>query len=178
MSLDLEFNFKIDKPISVISREIRKFFKGKKKLILSWNNEVYYKIKKIEISEISSELKKIGLFTVSFILDPYSYLISNFWLDITSLKEINNIYDLSLPLLRVTGSGNINIQINNNQISLKSVSGIVIIDGENMLCYTSEKLNFNKNMTGYYPEIIEGENTLSFEGNITKIELLPNWRYL
>ena len=91
MSLDLEFNFKIDKPISVISREIRKFFKGKKKLILSWNNEVYYKIKKIEISEISSELKKIGLFTVSFILDPYSYLISNFWLDITSLKEINNI---------------------------------------------------------------------------------------
>ncbi|HAT4156189.1 hypothetical protein OEG88_06165 [Clostridium perfringens] len=178
MSLDLEFNFKIDKPISVISREIRKFFKGKKKLILSWNNEVYYKIKKIEISEISSELKKIGLFTVSFILDPYSYLISNLWLDITSLKEINNIYDLSLPLLRITGYGNINIQINTNQISLKSVSGIVIIDGENMLCYTSEKLNFNKNMTGYYPEIIEGKNTLSFEGNITKIELLPNWRYL
>lgn len=178
MPLDLEFNFKIDKPISVISREIRKFFKGKKKLILSWNNEVYYKIKKIEISEISSELKKIGLFTVSFILDPYSYVINNNWIDITSTNVINNIYDVSLPTLRLTGIGVINIYINETQIVLKEVNGTVIIDSDNMLCYTSDKINFNENMTGYYPEIIEGENTLSFEGNITKIELLPNWRYL
>ncbi|HBI7028618.1 TPA: hypothetical protein K8M70_002382 [Clostridium perfringens] len=178
MSLDLEFNFKIDKPISVISREIRKFFKGKKKLILSWNNEVYYKIKKIEVSEISIKMKKIGLFTVSFILDSYSYVINNSWVDVTSINIINNIYDTSLPILKLTGTGVIDIHINNTQISLKEVNGTVIIDSENMLCHTSDKMNFNDNMTGYFPELIEGENRLSFEGNITKIELLPNWRYL
>lgn len=177
MPLDLEFNLKIDKPISVISREIRKFFRGKKKITLSWNDEVYYKIKKIEVSEISIEMKKIGLFTVSFILDPYSYVINNSWIDITSINTINNIYDTSLPMLKLTGTGVINIYINETQIVLKEVNGTVIIDSENMLCYTSDKMNFNEKMTGYFPKLIEGENEISFTGSISKIEILPNWRY-
>lgn len=177
MTLDLEFNFKINKPISIFSREIRKFFRNKKKLALSWNNEAYYKIKKIEVSEITTEMKKIGLFTVSFVLDPYSYLINNSWLDVTEINIINNIYDRSLPVLKVSGTGIINISINDTQIVLKEVNGTIIIDSENMLCYTSDKMNFNKNMTGYFPILVEGENTFSFTGTISKVEILPNWRY-
>lgn len=36
----------------------------------------------------------------------------------------------------------------------------------------------NGNMTGDFPTLLPGQNAISWSGNVTRLEIQPNWRYL
>ncbi|WP_333861422.1 hypothetical protein [Clostridium sp.] len=45
-------------------------------------------------------------------------------------------------------------------------------------CYDDGGNNLNSKMTGEFLKLKSGENTIEWSGGVTKVELLPNWRWL
>lgn len=149
------------------------------KLIFSDNDKFYYKVKKIECKDIERSLKVIGKFIVTFVCDPYKYYLENNDIEITNSTEINSpmlVVD-SEPIISISGSGNVNLIINDKRIVLENVEENLIINSSILECY-KEKENLNYKMSGEFPILKNGENTINIEGNIKSIKIKPNWRCL
>lgn len=149
------------------------------KLIFSDNDKFYYKVKKIECKDIERILKVIGKFIVTFVCDPYKYYLENNDIEITNSTEINSpmlVVD-SEPIISISGSGNVNLIINDKRIVLENVEENLIINSSILECY-KEKENLNYKMSGEFPILKNGENTINIEGNIESIKIKPNWRCL
>lgn len=150
-----------------------------KYLIYSLDNFVAYRVKKIVIDNTTTTSRTVRHFTVTFTCTGLKYLTTGLnTLELTSSgTELNNFGNYeSKPLLKIYGSGNITININRNSFNIKNVSSYVIVDSELKECY-KDSTNMGKNMTGDYPIFLIGKNTVSWTGTVTKIELMPRWRY-
>ena len=62
-------------------------------------------------------------------------------------------------------------------LKLSDESEKIVIDSENQEAYNEEKLLNNK-MLGKFPFFNPGENKISWSGNIEKISITPNSRWL
>lgn len=62
-------------------------------------------------------------------------------------------------------------------VELDGVSGSITLDGPLMEAYKGTA-SMNNNMSGDFPTLAPGMNAVSWSGSVTKIEVLPNWRYL
>ena len=89
-----------------------------------------------------------------------------------SIRNSGNIY--SRPVLTITGSGSIDLYLNNIQlftINMESYTSITI-DTNNMNAYNGSTL-LNRNVTGSYDnfKLNVGNNTISWAGSITQLEI-------
>ncbi|CAG7839644.1 hypothetical protein CLOHAE12215_01057 [Clostridium haemolyticum] len=76
-------------------------------------------------------------------------------------------------MIKVYGSGDIKLKINNNEITVKKVDGYVTVDSVLKDCYKDDELK-NGDMIGEFPIIKVGENVVSFSGNVSKVEAWVN----
>jgi len=83
----------------------------------------------------------------------------------------------SNPLIKIYGSGHISLIINNNTIYLNDIIDYVLIDSDLKDCYKDTKL-MNNNMNGEFPKLNTGINTISWLGNVSKVEIIPRWRWI
>ena len=149
-----------------------------KYLTYSLDNFSVYRVKKVSIDNTTTTSRTVRHFTVTFSCTGLKYMSSG--LDLLELAttgiKINNSGDYeSKPLLKIFGSGNITISIGSNSFTVNNVNNYVVIDSELKECY-KDSTNMGKNMTGDYPILLVGENTISWTGNVTKVELTPRWR--
>ena len=84
----------------------------------------------------------------------------------------------SNPLIKVVGSGDVTVNINNQELILKGLEDEIEVDCEIMNAY--KKINgdivlLNNKMYSDFPVLEVGENQISFEGNVSKIEIIPRW---
>lgn len=96
-----------------------------------------------------------------------------------SISNAGNYY--SRPAITITGSGNIDLYLNNIQIfeiNLTNYTSITI-DATQMEAYNGSTL-LNRNVTGSYDnfKLNVGNNTISWNGTITKIEIENYSRWL
>lgn len=145
--------------------------------ILEFENEDYYrKIKEIQSVNLAKDGQRYVL-TIGLRLDPFIYYNS---LPITTEKEIliNNFATLpSEPIIKVYGIGNGNIYINDEKIELIGIEEYLTVDCQEQECYKDNEYCNNK-MYSDFTTIPTGFNTIKFDGGITKIEIIPNWRGL
>lgn len=117
-------------------------------------------------------------FIVVFDCQPLSLSLNNY--DIT-LSSSGSVYNggtyKSKPILKVYGTGDVDLSINGNTIHLTNIVDYVTIDSDLMDCYKDTLLK-NSDMSGDFPELVVGENTISWTGTVTSILITPNWRYL
>ena len=149
------------------------------KLIFSDNDKFYYKVKKIECKDIERSLKVIGKFIVTFVCDPYKYYLENNDIEITNSTKINSpilVVD-SEPIINISGTGNINLIINDKRTVLENVDESLIINSSILECYKGKE-SLNYKMSGEFPILKRGENIINIEGNIKNIKIKPNWRCL
>lgn len=149
------------------------------KLIFSDNDKFYYKVKKIECKDIERSLKVIGKFIVTFVCDPYKYYLENNDIEITNSTKINSpilVVD-SEPIISISGTGNINLIINDKRTVLENVDESLIINSSILECYKGKE-SLNYKMSGEFPILKRGENIINIEGNIKNIKIKPNWRCL
>lgn len=148
-------------------------------LIYSKNQNTIYKVKRVEIGEFITTSKIIRRFTVNFIIHPICYINNKEILIITKPTTIFNYgFKESKPYIHVWGSGDITIYINNRTLVLKNVENEIEIDSEIMNCYKKihdVAVNTNDKMYSPFPIISTGENTISWTGNVTKIEIEGRW---
>ena len=83
----------------------------------------------------------------------------------------------SEPLITVYGSGNITLMIGTTIVELTNVSGSIVLDCALKEAYKGTVL-MNDHMSGDFPVLKPGLNAISWSGNVTRIVIKPNWRYL
>ena len=177
ISIPVDFNFIDRDNIKKSWRKIKSWLNNiqDNKLIFSDDIEFYYKVKNITLSELTITKKVLGTFTVTFTCEAYSYDING--LNSIELKNNSTLYnclDISKPLIKAYGNGVGTITINNNNFTVY-ICDYIYIDSSLELAYKSliDPANL---ITGDYPVLQNGENKISWDSNITKIEIQPNWR--
>lgn len=164
--------------------EIINFFNSKG--IITFSNETdkyyYYEI----INQIDyNKLLKFKTANVVFHCQPFKYKVGETPITLSSgdntITNEGNIY--SKPILTITGSGDISISLDGNQIFSIDMSNnsIIVIDTENMEAYDPTTGNLlNRKVTGNYEnfKIESGNNTLSISGTITSASITNYTRWL
>lgn len=95
----------------------------------------------------------------------------------TSLNIRNNGNYISKPVITITGTGTINLSLNNEQlfvINLGDTSTQIALDINNMNAYNPTNDNYmNRSVTGNYDNFAlkVGTNTISWTGTITQIQI-------
>lgn len=177
ISIPVEFLFY---GVDVVSnaRAIKQWLTGEGHLIFSDEPDKYYKASVFSTFDIQTAIERFGEFVVIFDCQPFAYAVDN---NVTALTAPGSIFNPgtvdSEPIITVYGSGDITLTINGENIYLYNVTDYVTIDSVLMDCYKDTQL-MNNNMNGDFPQLTPGTNNVSWSGNVTKIEIIPNWRWL
>lgn len=177
----LTFNFLEDVSFKRAFRKAKVVIFNAKKLFFEDDPDVYYKIKSLTIEDAGNEILEFGQFTVNFILDPFQYEINNPVQTITDRTVITNEGYESEPIMTVHCAGNGKVYVNDIPITIQNINGTITIDSEMMNAYRKENgliTNLNNHMIGDFPVLEHGDNIIDFDGDISKIELIKNWRWV
>lgn len=165
---------------------ISKYFSGEGKLTFSNEPDKYYFAKIIE--EIDFErLLKFRTANVKFHTQPFKYLVDEAPAEVDITPEISEVKATNLGLepskaiITLTGSGIIEVSINNHakfQVDIGE-NGYITVDSMLEECYKDSPATLkNRNMSGEFPILQPGENTITWTGNLTKIKIQPMSRWL
>ena len=83
----------------------------------------------------------------------------------------------SEPLIRVNCTGDITLMIRGQIIALLAVNSYITLDTALKEAYRSTALQNNK-MVGEFPLLLPGNNSISWEGSVTNLQITPRWRNL
>ena len=92
----------------------------------------------------------------------------------------NQGLEKSKPILKLYGSGTITISLNGLTaftVTIDEDDDYIAIDSMEEEAYNDTELK-NRNMSGEFPLLETGNNTISWTGSLTKIEVTPNSRWL
>ena len=169
-----EFIVKDEKKID----EICAHFKGSGWLIFSNELDRKYKARVANQIEFSHIIKTLKRFAVEFEVQPFSYDIFSQPLIKTEPFKIFNIGTFeSEPIIKIFGTGNITLKINSKNVYLNGITDKIVLDSEMQNAYC-ESTSMNNKMSGDFPILNVGKNDISWIGNVTKLEIQPNWRYV
>lgn len=152
-------------------RSISSWLKGDGKLILSNEPDKYYNvniINQIDFTNIANQLHEFPL-VIEF--QPFAYSIQEKKISITTdanivIKDSNtNIF----PKIKVYGTGNVTLTINNKSQILNNIDSYIELDSELEVAY-KDFSNKNFSVYGDYLFLKPGSNDVSFLGEVTKIE--------
>lgn len=160
-------------------RQIKAWLIGSGNLIFSDEPDVYWKVRLDLQIDFTIPMRQVHQFILIFDCFPMAYSIDNSLVTLTtSPGEIINLGTAtSSPVMTVYGSGTITLTVNGIDILLTNVSGSVTIDSDLMDAYTGTVLQ-NNNMSGDFPILLVGNNTISWVGTVTSVTILPNFRYI
>ncbi|MCY1714045.1 distal tail protein Dit [Caproiciproducens galactitolivorans] len=127
-------------------------------------------------------LKVTSHFIIVFSCRPFQYATDNTPVTVSESATLTNPGTVkSFPMIKVTGSGAGALTVNENSVSFSNIDESIILNSEIQETYQNagvELISKNSIMTGEYPALLPGENTISFSGGITSLEITPNWRWL
>ena len=90
-----------------------------------------------------------------------------------SLTIMNPTGFEAYPLFKVTGTSGV-LTVNGNSITLSSIDDFVMLDCELQDAY-KETTNKNSTVSGTFPVLKPGSNTISWTGGISSVTMKPRW---
>ena len=170
--LNLLENTSIKKKI----RRLKGFLLDAKTLKFDDDLDVFYKVKNITVGDVEGEIKEYGEFEIRLLCEPFLYSEPYSILIANNTKVYSEGTFESEPIIQIKGTGDVTLTINNKNIILKDITDITI-DSQMKNAYNGSE-SLNGKMTGDFPILKIGENNISWTGNITKAEIIGNWRYI
>lgn len=156
------------------------FETGQSDLTFSFQDDRKYIAQVVNAIDFKQIYKCFGEFPIIFNCRPFKYAIENNIINIiktgTSVKNLGTIE--SEPIITIYGSGDIVFKVNDQEVSIKGITEKVILNSIIQDCYDDKGNNLNGKMSGEFLKLKPGENIIEWSGNVTKLELLPNWRWL
>lgn len=173
-----EKDFKIGLYGSYDIDEIIDYFNSQGTVTFSNEEDKYYNYQIIEQIDFN-KLLRYKEATVKMHIQPFKYSAEDnqkvFNIDDETniiIRNDGNIY--SRPVLTITGTGDIDLYLNEVQVFAISMGNYtsITIDTNNMNAYNGGIL-LNRNVTGNYDnfKLNVGKNTISWSGSITEIEI-------
>ncbi len=153
--------------------------RGSGKVIFDNLPDRYYKAyigNKIPLEQIVRNM--LHKFTITFTCKPFGYLLEG---DIpialttnTTLCNMKSTHE-SYPTITIRGKGAATFTINNRTFNITDINGgsITIVSDPYIQRVLNNKGKF---MEGDFPYFDVGENEISWNGNITSVEIIPYWR--
>ena len=179
MKFSLNFNILFQSDIKQKLREIKGVLAQASTLSFDDAPNFYYKIKQAQISETESVIKASGVFSVEFIAEPYEYETSatgNY--SVKSFTIANKTTTTALPVIKIYGTGTVVLNINGRGITITGLTSSIVLDSELQEAHSGLTTNMNSNMNGEFPILRTGNNTITWTGMVTKVEIDPRWRWL
>ena len=116
--------------------------------------------------------------TIIFTCQPYMVEATESTITMTETGIISNPGSSeSYPMIKVNGSGDASFSVNGNEITIDDMTANVpvYIDSETGYVYTASGATA---MTGDFPVLDMGENTITITSGITSLEITPRWRWI
>ena len=136
----------------------------------------YYRMATYQESNIFENLyNQAGTATIVFECKPQRFLKTgdNIITIQNSLTIMNPTGFEAYPLFKVTGTSGV-LTVNGNSITFSSIDGFVMLDCELQDAY-KENINKNSTISGTFPVLKTGSNTISWTGNISSVTMKPRW---
>jgi len=83
----------------------------------------------------------------------------------------------SEPIIHVYGSGDATLIVNGSFVELEEIEDNIVLNSVILEAYQGETLQ-NDKMDGEFPLLKPGNNLISWSGDISRLVIEPNWRYL
>lgn len=163
--------------ISMVDQVIA-WLSGSGEVIFSNQADRKYQANIINQIPFNKIIRKWYKFIVNFDCQPFALMLDNPVITLTSPGIIYGAGTYkSKPVITVYGTGTIELTVNNIVIHLTNVSEYVTIDSGLMDAYKGTLLK-NNDTLGEFPELVVGENVISWTGTVSKVEIESNWRWL
>ncbi len=123
-------------------------------------------------------------FAPTFECQPFRYLTlpAADIIKTSSGQTLNNPGTVaSVPVIKVEGTGDVTLTVGGYMVTLNDLTGGIIIDGVMRDCLNLTRTGFLNNLMAgdfRYIRIPAGASTLSWTGNVTRVTVTPNWRWL
>lgn len=130
-----------------------------------------YKVKKVIFGDIQKEFRSIGEFDVTFICEPFVQDLEETVHEITT-SGYKIYYNGNAPgdtLIKVYGSGNIQLTINGETIQINNVTDYVEIDSDLLQVRNQDGTSKDNDALGDFILFTKGENVIFYSGTVTKI---------
>ena len=175
----IDFNIYDGTNVNKKLREVNPIFSNCKTIKFTDDPEIYYKVKEFKISDKERVFDKAYEFSAEVKIEPFDYLVegSKVITLTSSTTLVNPGTYYSTPTLKIYGSGTINMSIGSYSFQVTNVSGYVQINSALLECYKDTDPLGNE-MKGRFPLFVPGSNKITLSAAITKVELVPNWRFL
>ena len=140
------------------------------------DDAVYYIVNNVVMGDVENEIEEYGLFEIVVNCKPFQFEDITF----APLTAPGTIYNPgtveSQPYIKITGSGAITLDINGRDF-LMTLTDYIEIDSE--LGYTYRgTAGMDDKVNGELPILDIGNNTISWTGTVTKIEIKTKAVYL
>jgi len=130
-----------------------------------------YIVKKIVFGNLQKEFRSIGAFGVDFICEPFKADLDPIIYEITS-SNFSFEYFGNAPaesLIKIYGTGNIQITINGETMEILNVVDYVEIDSDLLQVRNLDLTSKDDDTSGNFILFEKGTNTISYTGTVTKI---------
>lgn len=127
-------------------------------------------------NDISNELMLYGETTIQFTCRPERFLKSGEdVIAVTNGDKLNNPTRFEAkPLIHIEGSGTVTVSISGKSMTA-SIVDYINIDCDRLDAYRLPSENKNANISGTFPTLIVGTNTIGLTGSITKCTITPRF---
>lgn len=172
--IPMSFNF-VD--INNAKKELRRisdWLINKREFYFSDDDSVYRVIKKLNILETSNIFREIIGFVLTIETEPFWYEEKE---QITITEEATIVNPTKIPVdakLRIKGTGTCRVLLNDNQMIFTDVQGFIDIEKKNAF---RNGVSQNNSMSGKYPILLPGENTISISDQTTSVVIDLRWAY-
>ena len=147
---------------------------------LIFNNNKCYLVKKVLLNRFKQINVHLAELEVEFIVDPFLYDTEE--ITITSTTKNFSIYNNGTQeadtIIRIYGTGNIQITNNGETMQINNVNNYVLLDSKNMECVNSNGQSKEWDTIGNYIKLDSGNNIFSLVGSVTKTEIIYRETYL
>jgi len=154
--------------------QINSWLTGSGDLVFSNEPNMVYKASVMDGYELS-RLGRLKNANIKFRVQPFKILAGEAVTESLTVTNLGNIS--SLPLITITGDGPVHLLINGFETCVLDIDGSVTLDCEKQEAYKGGVLK-NRQMTGRFPQLHIGINTISAIGTVTKIETLVRSRFV
>ena len=144
---------------------------GYQRLEDTYEPDVFRKAMYVNSLDIENIMAQFGTATLEFNCKPQRYLKSgeNAVVFTSSGGTLDNEWEVALPLITITGSGDITFAINNNTVYIEDLTDMIVLDCETQNCYKGS-INLNGSIT------IDG--AAATEVNFSTLQFNPTDGYL
>ncbi len=153
---------------------------GEDDLIFSFQDDRKYLAQVVNAIDFTQVFRYTSTFPIVFSCRPFKYTVDNELVTLTTSGTLleNPGTVKSQPIISVYGTGNVNLNINGQLVALYDLEDKIILNSEIQDAYDDAMTNLNSKMTGEFPVLSPGSNTIEWLGTVQKLDILPNWRWL